>query len=235
MDIQQIFWIGFFVFVICMLALDLGVFNRKAHEITVKEAALWSAVWIGLAAVFNVLIYIWFGEVRALEFLTGYVIEKSLSVDNLFVFIMIFSYFHIKKIYQHKILFWGILGALIMRAAFIYAGIAVMESFHFVIYIFGAFLVLTGIKMAFESKEEINFEEKLMIRVIKRFIPISKHTEDGSFFTIENGKRMATPIFVALVMIEFTDLIFAVDSIPAILAISSDMFVVYTSNIFAIL
>ncbi|MDD2487634.1 MAG: TerC family protein [Candidatus Gracilibacteria bacterium] len=235
MDMQSIFWVGFFVFIIFMLILDLGVFNKEAHEIKVKEAITWSVVWICLSLIFSSLIYVGLGHQKALEFLTGYVIEKSLSVDNLFIFIMIFSYFHIKKAFQHKILFWGIIGALLMRAVFIFAGIKIIESFHFVIYIFGAFLIFTGIKMLFESKEEIDFEEKIIVKFIKKLFPISKHKDDGKFFTVENGKRYATPLFVALVMIEFTDLVFAVDSIPAILAISNNMFIVYTSNIFAIL
>jgi tellurite resistance protein TerC len=196
---------------------------------------IWSCVWIGLALVFNVLIYFWFWQQLAFEFLAAYVIEKSLSVDNLFVFILIFGYFHIPKIYQHKILFWWILGALFFRAIFIYAGIQMIEQFHFVIYIFGAFLVITAVKMLFESKEEIDFEKKLIVRGIKKFFPISKESDDWKFFTIQNGKKYATPLFVALVMVEFTDLVFAVDSIPAVLAISSNMFIVYTSNIFAIL
>lgn len=235
MELQTYYWIGFIVFVLIMLALDLWVFNKKAHEIKVKEAIIWSGAWISLAMVFNVIIYFQFGQQRALEFLTWYVIEKSLSVDNLFVFIMIFSYFNIKKIYQHKILFWGIVWALIMRAIFIFAGIKMIENFHWIIYVFWAFLVFTGIKMFFESKEEVALEEKAIVKFLKKIIPISKDTNDGSFFTQENGVKMATPLFVALIMIEFTDLIFAVDSIPAILAISSDMFIVYTSNIFAIL
>ncbi|MDD2566311.1 MAG: TerC family protein [Candidatus Gracilibacteria bacterium] len=235
MELQTYYWIGFFVFVFIMLVLDLGVFNKKAHEIKVKEAMIWSGVWISMAMVFNGIIYLGFGSEKALEFLTGYVIEKSLSVDNLFVFIMIFSYFQIKKIYQHKILFWGIIGALVMRAMFIFAGIKMIENFHWIIYVFGVFLIITGVKMLFESKEEIDLEEKAIVKLLKRIIPISKHKDDGKFFTIINAKKFATPLFVALVMIEFTDLIFAVDSIPAILAISNDMFIVYTSNIFAIL
>jgi tellurite resistance protein TerC len=218
-----------------MLALDLWVFNKKAHEIKTREALIWSAVWIGLAAVFSGLVAHWFGSEKALQFVTAYVMEKSLSVDNLFVFIMIFSYFKIEKIYQHKILFWGILGALVMRAVMIALGIQILEAFHFVIYIFGAFLILTAVKMLFESKEEIEFERKLIVRLLKRIMPISKEMDGGKFVTIKNAKRYATPMLVALLMIEFTDLVFALDSIPAVLAISHDMFIVYTSNIFAIL
>ena len=235
MDIQWIFWIGFIIFVFVMLALDLWVFNKKAHEIKTREALIWSAVWIGLAAVFSGLVAHWFGSEKALQFVTAYVMEKSLSVDNLFVFIMIFSYFKIEKIYQHKILFWGILGALVMRAVMIALGIQILEAFHFVIYIFGAFLILTAVKMLFESKEEIEFERKLIVRLLKKIMPISKEMDGGKFLTMKNAKRAATPMLVALLMIEFTDLVFALDSIPAVLAISHDMFIVYTSNIFAIL
>jgi len=218
-----------------MLAMDLGVFNKKAHEIKTKEALIWSGVWIGLAGVFSGLVAHWFGGEKALQFVTAYVMEKSLSVDNLFVFIMIFSYFKIEKIYQHKILFWGILGALVMRAVMIALGIQILEAFHFVIYIFGGFLILTAIKMLFESKEEIEFERKLIVRFLKKIMPISKEMDGGKFLTMQNAKRAATPMLVALLMIEFTDLVFALDSIPAVLAISHDMFIVYTSNIFAIL
>ena len=235
MDTTSIFWVGFFIFVVFMLIMDLGVFNKKAHEIKTKEALIWSAVWIGLAGVFAGLIAHWFGSEKALQFVTAYVMEKSLSVDNLFVFIMIFSYFKIGKLYQHKILFWGILGALIMRAIFIALGIQIIESFHFVIYIFGAFLIVTAIKMLFESKEEIEFERKLIVRMLKRIMPITKEMDGGKFITMQNAKRAATPMLVALLMIEFTDLVFALDSIPAVLAISNDMLIVYTSNIFAIL
>jgi len=234
-----------------MLVLDLGIFNKKAHEIKTKEALIWSAVWIACAGIFAGLIAHWFWQQKALEFVTAYVMEKSLSVDNLFVFIMIFSYFKIGKIYQHKILFWGILGALIMRAIMIALGIQILEAFHFVIYIFGGFLIVTAIKMLFESKEEIEFERKLVVRILKKIMPISKEMDGGKFLTkvpltrgmegrVENrglgiAKRAATPMLVALLMIEFTDLVFALDSIPAVLAISHDMFIVYTSNIFAIL
>ncbi|MGE4443391.1 MAG: TerC family protein [Candidatus Altimarinota bacterium] len=229
------YWIAFLVFVIFMLALDLGVFNRKNHEISVKEAMIWSGVWIGLAVIFNIILFFTMGKELALQFSAGYIIEKSLSVDNLFVFVVIFSYFKVKKIYQHKILFWGILGALIMRAIFIFAGVKIIESFHWVMYIFGVFLIITAIKMLFEGKEEIEFESKMIVKLVKKIVPITKNEDGGKFFTIENGKKYATPLFLALVMIEFTDLIFAVDSIPAILGVSNNMFILYTSNIFAIL
>lgn len=235
MDTQWVFWVGFIVFVFVMLALDLGIFNKKAHEIKTKEALIWSGIWIGLAGVFSGLVAHWFGGEKALQFVTAYVMEKSLSVDNLFVFIMIFSYFKIGKLYQHKILFWGILGALVMRAVMIALGIQILEAFHFVIYVFGGFLIVTAIKMLFESKEEIEFERKLIVRLLKKIMPISKEMDGGKFLTIQNAKIAATPMLVALLMIEFTDLVFALDSIPAVLAISHDMFIVYTSNIFAIL
>ncbi len=235
MDVQTYFWEWFFLFVTIMLVIDLGVFNKKAHVVKTKEALIWSAVWIGCAGIFAGLIAHWLWSEKALQFVTAYVMEKSLSVDNLFVFIMIFSYFKIEQKHQHKILFWGIVGALIMRALFISLGIQIIESFHFVIYIFGAFLIVTAIKMLFESKEEIEFERKLIVRLLKKIMPISKEMDNGKFITMQNAKRAATPMLVALLMIEFTDLVFALDSIPAVLAISSDMFIVYTSNIFAIL
>lgn len=235
MDVQTYFWEWFFLFVTIMLVLDLGLFNKKAHEIKTKEALIWSAVWIGFAGIFAGLVAHWMWHQKALEFVTAYVMEKSLSIDNLFVFIMIFSYFKIGKLYQHKILFWGILGALAMRAIMIALGIQILEAFHFVIYVFGGFLIVTAIKMLFESKEEIEFERKLIVRILKKIMPISKEMDGGKFLTIQNAKRAATPMLVALLMIEFTDLVFALDSIPAVLAISHDMFIVYTSNIFAIL
>lgn len=235
MELQTYLWIWFILFVVWMLALDLWVFNKKQHEITTKEALIWSWVWVSLAIAFNILIYFIYGSETALEFSAWYIIEKSLSVDNLFVFIMIFSYFKIKKLHQHKILFWWILWALVMRAIFIYAWVKVLENFHWVIYVFWGFLIFTGIKMLFDEKEEIDLEKKLIVKAVKKIIPVTKSTESGNFFTIENGKKVATPLFIALIMIEFTDLIFAVDSIPAVLAISNNMFIIYTSNIFAIL
>lgn len=236
MEVNIYFWIWFIVFVIFMLALDLWVFNKKAHEVKVKEAIIWSLVWIWLAFIFNIFLYFTLWKDLALEFTAWYLIEKSLSVDNLFVFIMIFSYFHIKKIHEHKILFYWILWALIMRAIFIFAWIKILESFHFVIYIFWVFLIFSAIKMLFEDKKEvIDFEKKLIVRAVKKVIPVTKDSSSWTFFTFENWKKVATPLFLALIMIEFTDLVFAVDSIPAILAISNNMFIVYTSNIFAIL
>ncbi|MDO9261545.1 MAG: TerC family protein [Flavobacteriaceae bacterium] len=228
-------WIGFLLFVFLMLALDLGVFHRKSHEVKIKEALIWSAVWISIAMIFNYGIYVYMGEVKALEFLTGYVIEKSLSIDNLFVFIMIFTYFNVEPKYQHKILFWGILGALIMRAIFIFAGVALINKFHWIIYIFGAFLIFTGIKMLFHKDEKIDPEKNPLVRLFKRFMPVTATSHGDKFFVKIGLKTFATPLFVVLLLVEFTDLIFAVDSIPAILAITNDTFIIFTSNVFAIL
>jgi tellurite resistance protein TerC len=228
-------WVGFNVFVLAMLALDLGVFHRKAHVVRVREALAWSAVWIALALAFNVLIFFTRGQEVALQFLTGYVIEKTLSVDNIFVFLLIFGCFRIPQIHQHKILFWGILGALVMRAIFIALGITLIEKFHWMIYVFGGILVVTGIRIALEKDKEIHPENNPLLKLLKRVMPISESLDDGRFFVRKAGKLMATPLFVALIIVETTDVIFAVDSIPAILAITSDPFIVYTSNVFAIL
>jgi tellurite resistance protein TerC len=229
------FWVGFNVFVLLMLALDLGVFNRKAHLITIKEALIWSGVWIILAMCFNAFIYNWQGQTKALEFFTGYVIEKSLSVDNIFVFVLIFSYFKTPAIHQHKILFWGIIGALIMRAAFIFAGVAILEKFHWAVYIFGTILIYTGYKMFIQKDKTIEPENNPVMKFFRRIMPFTNELHDGKFFVKQNGKRFATPLFLVLIVVETTDLIFAVDSIPAILAITQDEFIVYTSNVFAIL
>lgn len=228
-------WIGFIAFVVLLLAIDLGVFHRKSHEVKIKEALIWSAVWISLAFIFNYGIYIFMGKEKALEFLTGYLIEKSLSVDNLFVFIMLFTFFKVEPRYQHKVLFWGILGALIMRAIFIFAGVALISRFHWIIYIFGAFLVFTGIKMLFHKDEEVSPDKNPLVRLFKKFFPVSEKMHGGNFFVKINSKTVATPLFIVLLVVEFTDLIFAVDSIPAILAISTDSFIIFTSNVFAIL
>lgn len=228
-------WVLFHLFVFGMLALDLGVFHRKAHAIHFKEALAWSGVWILLALLFNGIIHFWKGEQAALEFFTGYVIEKSLSVDNIFVFLVIFTYFKIPAQYQHRVLFWGIIGALIMRAIFIAAGITLLEKFHWLIYVFGAFLVLTGVKMAVSHGKEMELEKNVALRFFKKIMRLTDTFDGQKFFTLENGKRVATPLFAALLIVEFTDVIFAVDSIPAILAITKEPFIVYTSNIFAIL
>jgi tellurite resistance protein TerC len=235
MEINGFIWAGFLLFVLLMLALDLGVFHRKSHEVKIREALAWSAVWISLALIFNVGIYFLMGKEKAIEFLTGYVIEKSLSVDNLFVFIMVFSYFNVDTKYQHKVLFWGILGALVMRAIFIFAGVALIQQFHWIIYVFGAFLIFTGIKMLVQKDEKIEPEKNPLVRLFKRFFPVADTMHADRFFVKINAKTVATPLFIVLLIIEFTDLIFAVDSIPAILAISTDTFIIFTSNVFAIL
>jgi tellurite resistance protein TerC len=228
-------WIGFNIFVLCMLALDLGVFHRKAHVVTFKESISWTVVWIGLALIFNLGVWHYMGPQKGLEFFTGYVIEKSLSVDNVFVFALLFSYFAVPPLYQHKVLFWGILGALVMRAIMIFLGAALITKFSWIIYVFGAFLILTGIKMIVKREEEIHPERNPLVRLFKRFMPVTDCYRDGSFFVRENGVLMATPLFVVLLLVEFSDLIFAVDSIPAIFAVTTDPFIVYTSNVFAIL
>ena len=235
MDNKLLPWTGFSALVIIMLALDLLVFHKKAHEVRIKEAIAWSAVWIGLALVFNLMIFYWFGKESAFEFLTAYLVEKSLSIDNLFVFILIFTYFQIKPEYQHKILFWGILGALAMRILFILAGIKLIQNFHWIIYIFGAFLIYTAVKILFEKDKKIEPDKNILVKFFKKLMPVTGNFHSDRFFVRINLKTTATPLFIALIMIEFTDLIFAVDSIPAVLAISDDTFIVYTSNVFAIL
>ncbi|GAA4428474.1 TerC family protein [Pontibacter saemangeumensis] len=230
------FWVLFNAFVLLLLGLDLFVFHRKSHEVKIKEALLWSLFWICLSLGFNVFIYYWKGPAPALEFLTAYLIEKSLSVDNLFVFILIFNFFKVPLMYQHKILFWGIIGALVLRATFILVGVALIAKFHFIIYILGAFLVITGIRMAFShGDEEIHPENNPLIKWVSKHMRITKTAVGGNFFTKQNGKLYATPLFLVLIMVESTDVVFAADSIPAILAISKDPFIVYTSNVFALL
>jgi tellurite resistance protein TerC len=235
MDTPIIFWILFNAFVLLMLALDLGVFHRKTHEVSLREALTWTFVWVFLALVFNAVIFYWRGRQQALEFFTGYLVEKALSVDNIFVFLMIFTYFQTPARYQHKVLFWGIIGALIMRVIFIFAGVALIEKFHFTIYIFGALLIFTGYKMFNHSNTRIDPEKNPVLRFFKKFMPVTPDLHGDRFFTKIDGRRYATPLFLVLILIETTDLIFAVDSIPAILAITQDQFIVYTSNVFAIL
>lgn len=235
MDTPLIFWISFNLFVLVMLALDLGVFHRKSHEVSVKEALTWTFVWIFLAMVFNGIIWTWRGQQQALEFFTGYLVEKALSVDNIFVFIVVFTYFGIPSRYQHKVLFWGILGALIMRVIFIFAGVAMIEKFHFTIYFFGALLIFTGIKMFSNSHSKMDPEKNPVLKFFRKLMPVTSELHQDKFFVRLKGIRHATPLFLVLILIETTDLIFAVDSIPAILAITQDQFIVYTSNVFAIL
>ncbi len=236
-------WIGFNVFVLLMLALDLGVFHRKAHEVKFKEAISWSVVWIGLALLFNLGILLgWFGPyapderaVRAKEFLVGYLVEKSLSVDNVFVFAMIFTYFAVPPAYQHKVLFYGILGALVFRAIFILSGTWLIHQFEWTLYFFAVLLIVTGIKMIWAKGKEIDPEKNPIIRLVRRIMPVTKEYQGEKFFVRQAGRLAATPLFLVLIFVETTDVIFAVDSIPAILIITQDTFIVYTSNVFAIL
>jgi len=229
-----LFWIGFNVFVLVMLVLDLGLLNRRAHTVSFREALGWSAMWVGLAAAFSVVVYFWHGRPATLEFVTGYVIELSLSVDNLFVFLVIFRYFRVPAEHQHKVLFWGILGALVMRGAFIAAGVGLITRFHWIIYVFGAMLVYSGIKLLRQGDAEIHPESNPVLRLFRRFVPVTKDYE-GDKFIVRHRGLYATPLLLVLVVVETTDLLFAVDSIPAILAITRDAFIVYTSNVFAIL
>jgi tellurite resistance protein TerC len=228
-------WIGFNVFVLLMLALDLGVFHRKAHVVTFKESIAWTVVWVTLALIFNLGVAHYMGDAKGLEFFTGYVIEKSLSVDNVFVFALLFSYFAVPPLYQHKVLFWGIIGALVMRAIMIALGAKLISEYTWIIYVFGVFLILTGIKMIVKREEEIHPERNPIVRWFKKLMPVTPDYRGDKFFVRENGVRHATPLFIVLLLVEFTDLIFAVDSIPAIFAVTSDPFIVYTSNVFAIL
>ncbi|MGB3016908.1 MAG: TerC family protein [Ignavibacteria bacterium] len=235
MPTDVLLWLGFSVFLIIMLALDLGVFHKNSHVVEFKEAMIWSGVWIGLALLFNVGIFYYFGKVKGLEFMTGYLIEKSLSIDNVFIIALIFTYFNVPRQYQHRVLFWGVIGALIMRAVLIAVGATLIKEFAWIIYIFGAFLIFTGLKMYFQKNEGINPDKNPVVRFFKRFIPMTDEYNKEKFFLIREGKRFATPLFVVLLLVETTDLIFAVDSIPAIFAITSDPFIVFTSNAFAIL
>ena len=234
-EIPLTWWVAFNAFVIAMLALDLGVFHRKAHVVRMKEALGWSAVWIAMAMAFNVWVWFQLGPQKGTEFLTGYLIEKSLSVDNVFVFAVLFTYFGIPAQYQHRVLFWGIFGALVMRAIMIAAGAALIGNFSWIIYAFAALLVFTGIKMVFGDHASVDPEKNIALRALRRLMPVSKEFHGQKFFVRENGVLTATPLFAVLICIEMTDLVFAVDSIPAIFAITQDTFIVYTSNVFAIL
>jgi len=232
---QVLLWVLFTIFILVMLGLDLGVFHRKSEVIGFREAIRWSAIWIALALAFNVGIYIWEGSESALAFLTGYLIERFLSVDNIFVFLLIFLYFHVSPKYQHKVLFWGILGALVMRAIFIAAGVALIRNFHWVVYLFGILLVGVGLKMALFPEKEVHPERNPVLKLLRRFVPVTGSYADDNFFIKINGRYVATPLFVVLVVIAATDLVFAIDSIPAILAVTTDPFIVWTSNVFAVL
>ncbi len=228
-------WIGFSLFILFMLSLDLGLFNRKAHAVRYREAAIWSAVWVTLAMIFAGIVFYYQGTDLGFKFLTGYVIELSLSVDNLFVFLLIFSFFKVPAKVQHRVLFWGVMGALVMRLTMIFVGAALINRFHWIIYIFGAFLVYTGIKMFRQEETDIQPEDNPIVRAVTRYIPITRHYEGQNFFTRVNGKLTGTLLLLVLVIVEVTDLVFAVDSIPAIFAITTNTFIVYTSNVFAIL
>lgn len=228
-------WILFNIFVLLMLAIDLGVFNRKSKKISFKEAITWSVVWITLAMIFNGWIYYSMGEKPAVEFLTGYLVEKSLSVDNIFVFVLLFSFFKVPEEYQHRVLFWGVIGALVLRAIFIAVGAVLIAKFHWIIYVFGVFLVYTGYKMFKKSAADMHPEDNPLVKWFIKRGKVTNEYHGKKFFVNINGKRLATPLFLCLLSIEFTDLIFAVDSIPAIFAITKDPFIVYTSNVFAIL
>lgn len=228
-------WVIFGAIVTVMMALDLGVFHRRAHTVKFKEAMAWSVVWILLAMAFMGLVYWSRGPHAALEFLTGYVIEESLSVDNLFVFLLIFSYFKVAPHHQHDVLFWGILGALVFRAIFVVAGVTLIHRFEWIIYVFGAVLIISGIKMGVEKDKEIHPEKNPVLRLFRKCMPVTDQYENGKFFVKRNGKLLATPLFIVLLVVETTDIVFAVDSVPAVLAITTDPFIVYTSNVFAIL
>lgn len=232
---ETIAFILFNVLVIILLALDLLVFHRKSHEIKMKEALGWSAFWIVLSFLFAWVIYLWRGQESTLEFIAGYLVEKSLSADNVFVFILIFSYFNVPKIYQHKILFWGVVGALVMRGVFIFAGVALIEKFHWLLYVLGAFLIVLGFKIVFRKDEKINPEKNPVLWLARKIMPFSDDLEGGKFIIKKNGKYFATPLFITLLVVESTDVVFAIDSIPAVMAITLDPFIIYSSNVFAIL
>jgi tellurite resistance protein TerC len=236
MDINNLYlWIGFGFIVLILLVLDLGVFHRKAHAVSAREAAVWTAVWISVALLFNLAVYFYLGPRPALEYLTGYLIEKSLSVDNLFVFVVLFTSFGVAPAYQHRVLFWGILGALIMRGVLIAAGAVLMERFFWIAYLFGAFLIFTGFKIGIKKETRPHAENNPLVRLARRFLPVAAECGDGRLFTKKEGKWLITPLFLVLVTVETTDLVFALDSIPAIFAVTTDAFIVFTSNIFAIL
>ncbi|WP_162511819.1 TerC family protein [Dictyobacter aurantiacus] len=228
-------WIWFNLFVLVLLALDLGIFHRKSHAVSTKEALIWSAVWISLALAFNAGLYFVSGSEVALQFLTGYLIEKSLSVDNIFIFVLLFGYFSVPAAYQHRVLFWGIMGALVMRGILIAVGSVLIEQFHWIIYIFGAFLIFTGIRMGVQKDENVNPEHNPLVKFVRRFVPVSDDFVKDLFVVRREGTLMITPLLLVLLVIETSDLLFAVDSIPAIFSVTTDPFIVYTSNVFAIL
>lgn len=228
-------WFIFNIVVIILLMLDLGVFHKKNHAIGIKESLIWSVVWIVVALFFNLGVYIWMGKVKALEYLTVYIIERSLSVDNLFVFLLVFTYFRVKVEFQYKVLFWGILGALVMRAVFIIAGVALISKFHWLIYVFGAMLVYIGVKLLFDENKEVHPEKNIVLKIFKKVFPVDDENLGGNFLVRKNGRYFATHLLLVLLVIETTDIVFALDSIPAALALSSDSFIIYSANVFAIL
>lgn len=232
---MYVFWILFTVFVAAMLVLDLGVFHRGTNAMGFKQAAGASVFWVGLALAFGVLVFFWQGHQKALEFATGYVIEESMSVDNLFVFLILFRYFKVPREFQYNVLFWGIIGALVMRFIFIVVGVGAIQRFHWIIYVFGAILIYSGIKLAFGEEIEVEPEKNFVLKLFRRTVPITAHYDGKKFFVMEAGRRMATPLLAVLIVVETTDLLFAVDSIPAVLAVTRDPFIVFTSNVFAIL
>jgi tellurite resistance protein TerC len=234
-DVSATFWIGFLSFIVTLLTLDLFVFHRKPHEVGPKEALKWVCFWVGLAFAFNVFVYLEFGTAKALEFTTGYLIEEALSIDNVFVFLILFQYFHVPRQYQHRVLFFGILGAIILRGVFILSGAALIAKFHWVIYIFGAFLVFTGIKIIVQDEVQVHPERNPLLKLLRRLVPMTAHYVESKFFVRQGGHLMATPLLAVLAVVEATDVVFAVDSIPAIFGVTRDPFIVYTSNIFAIL
>jgi len=229
-------YVIFTAFIIALLMIDLGVLQRKEKEVKIKEALGWSALWIGLAILFNFGLFLWHGKEASLQFFTGYLIELSLSVDNLFVFVLIFMYFKVPSLYQHKVLFWGIIGAQVMRGLLIGIGVALISTFHWILYLFGIFLVITGVKMGFQKEEmEVRPERNILVRLVKKFVPVTAGYHGSRFFVKHEGRRYATLLFIVVIVVETTDLLFALDSIPAIFAITTDPFIVYTSNIFALL
>jgi tellurite resistance protein TerC len=235
LHVSLTFWIGFLTFIVTLLTLDLFVFHRKPHEVSTKEAFAWVCFWVGLAFAFNVFVYFQFSSKSALEFMTGYLVEEALSVDNVFVFVMLFQYFHVPKRYQHRVLFFGILGAIVLRGVFILSGAALLAKFHWVIYVFGAFLVYTGIKIILQENVQVHPERNPVLKLLRRIIPMTKDYVEAKFFIRRAGRLMATPMLAVLVVVEGTDVVFAVDSIPAIFGVTREPFIVYTSNIFAIL
>jgi tellurite resistance protein TerC len=233
---ESLLWIIFGISVFVLLALDLGIFHRKSHEIGIKEAVVWSLIWLAVAVVFNIIVYLWHGQDTAMEFAAAYIVERSLSVDNLFVFLLIFSYFKVPAAHQYRVLFWGILAALVLRAIFILTGITLIQTFHWLIYLFGAFLIYTGIKIAMKKEDdEADLSQNCVLRICKRFLPTTEAYDGGKFFSKNGGKFLVTPMFLVLLVVETSDLIFALDSVPAVLGVTLDPFVAYTSNIFAIL